>query len=57
MKEIDEAAVRRAAEETWAVMPGIRAEFTSKENFIAYRVAMAQGRIKVYGTRDDKPAR
>src|SRR5688572_8338913 len=41
--DFDRAAAQRAAEQTWASSPAIRVEFGSKEEFIAYRIAVARG--------------
>jgi hypothetical protein len=49
MQQHDRDEVVRAAQQTWAASPAIRAEFTSLESFVAYRSAIARGDAKILG--------
>lgn len=50
--------IRSAAEKAWASSPSLRHEFgDNKAAFLAYRVALAEGRIRVYGSPSNAEAR
>ena len=51
---IDEVGVRQQAEQRWNSDPAIRAEFLSKESYVAYCVADAKGLVKLHAPKAQK---
>lgn len=47
--KFDKTEAKRLAEQAWASNPDLRREFLSKEDFIAYRLAVAAGHARTYG--------
>ena len=43
------ATLEQQLEKAWRNHPGVRAEFRSKENYLAYMKAKARGAVKIFG--------
>jgi hypothetical protein len=49
---IDAEATTRDAERAWAADASVRVEFSSKETYLAFRLADARGAARIIGTRN-----
>lgn len=48
--DFDEMTVEKNARKEWASSPHIRAEFTHEEQYVAFCVADAKGRVHILGS-------
>lgn len=48
---VDEETAKAADEKSWAAKADLRAEFGSKDAFLAYQKAQREGRVKVFGAK------